>query len=124
MQLRMTSEALPAQIYPGLIITYKVSPLLGLPLSWMTEITAVSPGKYFVDEQRKGPFRFWHHQHLFEEQGPGVLMTDIVHYRLPLGPLGSLAHQLFVKKELQALFAFREQVLNDLFRRQRHSDLT
>src|ERR1044072_8072318 len=88
------------QIYPGQIITYKVSPVLGIPLFWMTEITHVVPGKLFVDEQRRGPYRLWHHQHHFEAVTGGVLMTDIIHYELPLGWLGELVRILVVRRQL------------------------
>jgi ligand-binding SRPBCC domain-containing protein len=117
MKFRVTSGELPQEIYPGQIITYTVSPVLGIPLYWMTEITHVVPGRLFVDEQRKGPYRLWHHQHHFEETEGGVLMTDIVHYQLPLGPLGELARALFIGRQLDDIFAFRQRVVDDLFRK-------
>lgn len=109
MRFRVTSGALPEEIYPGMIITYKVSPLLGIPLFWMTEITQVQPLKMFVDEQRRGPYRMWHHQHHFEEKDGGVMMRDIVHYELPLGILGEVANALFVKRQLNEIFEFRRK---------------
>lgn len=93
--------------YAGQIIEYKVSPVLGIPLYWMTEITQVEEGKYFVDEQRYGPYSLWHHQHHFKEVNGGVEMTDIVHYKIPLGFLGDIAHALFVKKEVEKIFEHR-----------------
>ena len=113
MNFRVTSGGLPTDIYPGQIITYRVSPLFGIPLFWMTEITAVVAGKLFVDEQRRGPYRMWHHQHHFEEQEGGVLMTDIVHYEMPLGILGKVANSLLVNRELEQIFDFRTQVIAD-----------
>jgi len=115
MNFRVTSGDLPEAIYPGMIITYKVSPLLGIPLFWMTEITHVMPGKLFVDEQRRGPYRLWHHQHHFEERDGGVLMRDIVHYQLPLGILGEVANLLFVKRQLNTIFDFRRKMVADTF---------
>ncbi len=115
MKFRVTSGTLPQQIYPGQIITYRVSPLLGIPLFWMTEITAVQEGKLFVDEQRRGPYSLWHHQHHFEEKDGGVLMTDLVHYEVPLGPLGTVANALIVRKELQTIFDFRARVVAERF---------
>lgn len=115
MHFRVTSGDQPAEIYPGMIITYKVSPLLNIPLFWMTEITHVIPGKLFVDEQRRGPYKLWHHQHHFEAREGGVLMTDIVHYELPLGILGTAAHALFVRKQLKDIFAFRREKVDALF---------
>jgi ligand-binding SRPBCC domain-containing protein len=115
MKFIVTSPPHTGDIYPGQIITYKVSPLLGIPLSWMTEITHVVPGKLFVDEQRQGPYSLWHHQHLFEPDGNGTLMTDIVHYKLPLGPLGALAKALFVGKQLEDIFDYRKKVIEEKF---------
>ena len=103
------------KMYPGQIIEYKVSPVLGIPLYWMTEITHVEEGKYFVDEQRFGPYSLWHHQHHFKKVEGGIEMTDIVHYKLPLGWLGDLAHLLFVKKQLQQIFDYRFAVVEQLF---------
>lgn len=107
MGFRVTSGELPQGIYPGQVITYKVAPLLGIPLFWMTEITAVVEGKLFVDEQRRGPYRMWHHQHHFDEKDGGVLMTDIVHYEVPFGVLGRLANAAVVRRELETIFDFR-----------------
>lgn len=105
----------PKVMYPGLMIAYKVSPVLGIPLGWITEITHVESGKYFVDEQRKGPYKMWHHEHHFEETPEGVLMTDIVSYTLPLGWLGKLAHGIFVRKQLEGIFAYRFKKVEELF---------
>lgn len=104
-----------AKMYPGMIITYKVSPLFGIKLNWMTEITQVEEGKYFIDEQRFGPFKFWHHQHHFKAIDGGVEMTDILTYGLPLGILGKIAHGIMVKNKVKEIFAFREQKVNELF---------
>jgi ligand-binding SRPBCC domain-containing protein len=103
------------RMYPGQIIEYKVSPVLGIPLYWMTEITHVEEGRYFVDEQRFGPYSLWHHQHHFRQVDRGVEMTDIVHYKLPLGFLGDIANGLFVKKQLEHIFEFRHKRVVELF---------
>ena len=116
MRFRVTSGDLPDEIYPGQIITYKVSPVLNIPLFWMTEITHVIPQKMFVDTQLRGPYRLWHHQHHFETRDGGTFMTDLVHYQLPLGFLGSIAHALFVKKQVASIFTYREAKINRLFR--------
>lgn len=105
------------RMYPGQIITYTVRPVLGIPLFWMTEITHVREGEFFVDEQRVGPYALWHHQHHFKPIEGGVEMTDLVHYRLPLGPLGTLAHALFVRRQLEEIFDYRYQVLEKRFGR-------
>ena len=92
------------RMYPGQIIEYTVKPVLGIPLYWMTEITHVEDHKYFVDEQRFGPYSMWHHQHHFKQIEGGVEMTDIVHYKLPFWILGDIAHALFVKAQLTHIF--------------------
>jgi ligand-binding SRPBCC domain-containing protein len=102
-------------MYPGQIIEYKVRPVLGIPLYWMTEITHVADQQYFVDEQRFGPYSLWHHQHHFKAVEGGVEMTDIVHYKLPLGWLGDIANNLFVKAQLKKIFAYRYQKTEALF---------
>ncbi|HMO31513.1 MAG TPA: SRPBCC family protein [Lacibacter sp.] len=103
------------RMYPGQIIEYKVSPLLGIPLYWMTEITHVEERKMFVDEQRFGPYTLWHHQHHFREIEGGVEMTDIVHYRLPLWVLGDLAQWLFVRRQLEGIFRHRFSAVENRF---------
>ena len=101
--------------YAGQIITYKVSPLPGIRMSWVTEITHVDPGKYFVDEQRYGPYSMWHHEHIFKPVEGGVLMTDRVSYKIPLGILGHIAQNLFVRRQLKDVFSYRNNVLDQIF---------
>jgi ligand-binding SRPBCC domain-containing protein len=115
MDFRITSEQPTPRAYPGQIITYKVKPLLGIALSWMTEITQVVEGKYFVDEQRAGPYRIWHHEHHFKATDGGVEMTDLIHYQLPLGWLGSIANALFVRRQLTTIFEYRRKKITELF---------
>lgn len=104
------------KMYAGQIIEYTVNPLLGIPVYWMTEITHVKEKEYFIDEQRFGPYKFWHHQHHFEETNEGILMTDIVHYKLPLLFLGDIANKLIVKKQLTEIFEYRSQKVDQLFK--------
>lgn len=115
MNFRILNEEPLGEIYPGMVIRYKVSPVMKLPLFWMTEITAVRRFRLFVDVQRRGPYKLWHHQHLFEENDKGVKMTDIVNYELPLGPLGGIAHGLMVRKQLREIFEFRRQKVEEIF---------
>lgn len=103
------------KMYAGQVITYTVKPVLGIPLFWMTEITHVADQQFFVDEQRVGPYSLWHHQHHFKAIEGGVEMTDLVHYKLPLGWLGNLAHLIFVKRQLQGIFDYRWKVLEERF---------
>lgn len=102
-------------MYPGQIIQYKVSPFKGITTNWVTEITHVKEGEYFVDEQRFGPYSLWHHKHFIRPQGDWVLMEDIIDYKLPLGILGQIMHSLVVKKQLSQIFKFRENKLKELF---------
>jgi len=98
-----------------MIITYFVSPLFGIKLRWMTEITHVKEKEYFVDEQRFGPYALWHHQHHFKPVEGGIIMTDIVNYAIPYGFLGRIANAVFVRKKLKQVFSFREKAVGHLF---------
>jgi len=102
-------------MFPGQIIQYKVSPFPGIKTKWVTEITHVKEGDYFVDEQRFGPYALWHHKHFLKEHDKGVEMEDIIDYKLPFGILGQLAHPLLVKKQLSQIFKYREEKLIELF---------
>ena len=115
MGFEITSNNLPEKMYPGMIISYKVSPLLGIKLTWVTEITHVKEMEFFVDEQRIGPYSIWHHQHKIEPVENGVLMSDIVTYKPPLGILGGLSNQLFIKSQLEKIFNYRETALENIF---------
>lgn len=105
----------PERMYPGLFIQYTVSPLLGIPMRWVTEITHVREGEYFVDEQRVGPYAIWHHEHFFTEVEGGVLMRDVVHYKVPLGILGQLVHPLIVRPKLEQIFSYRWEANERMF---------
>ena len=111
----VTSNLGAEKMYPGMIITYKVSPLLGIKLNWMTEITHVKDKEYFVDEQRIGPYSLWHHQHKIQPVKGGVLMTDIVTYQPPMGILGAIANSLFIKRQLQEIFDYRTIAMEKRF---------
>ncbi|MBN2747750.1 MAG: SRPBCC family protein [Bacteroidales bacterium] len=107
----ITSGNVPEKMYEGMIITYKVSPVAGIKTDWMTEITHIKNQEYFVDEQRVGPYKLWHHQHhIFPIEG-GVLMRDIVTYSPPFGILGRIANALIIKKKLKEIFTYRYNAL-------------
>jgi len=106
----VTTE-LPEKMYEGLMIEYTVKPLLGIPMNWITEIKTVKDLEFFVDEQRKGPYKIWHHEHHFKEVDGGVEMTDIVSYELPLGFLGRIMHPILVRKKLDEIFDYRFKVV-------------
>lgn len=115
MGFRITSNNGTDLMYPGQIITYKVSPFNGIEMNWVTEITHVKDGEYFVDEQRFGPYKMWHHEHFIREIDNGVEMTDLVSYKIPFGILGKIMHQLVIKRKLYQIFHHRFNVLNELF---------
>lgn len=103
------------EMFAGQIIHYYITPLFGIKLQWVTEITHVQDKKFFVDEQRFGPYAFWHHKHFLKEIPGGVEMEDIVHYKVPMGILGQMAHPFLVKPKLEEIFAFRQKKLVELF---------
>jgi ligand-binding SRPBCC domain-containing protein len=109
-------DTIPEKVYPGMIIRYTVKPLLNIPVHWVTEITQVEEKAFFIDDQRVGPYRLWHHQHLFRETAEGVEMTDIVTYALPLGLLGRLAGSLFVHRKVRKIFDYRYHILEKHFK--------
>lgn len=103
------------KMYSGQIIEYVVTPVLGIPTTWITEITHVQDQQYFVDEQRFGPYDLWHHKHFLKEIEGGVEMEDLIHYKIPLGILGQLAHPIIVKPKLDEIFEYRRKKLIELF---------
>ena len=114
LRLRFTSPP-PERVYPGLVVSYEVRPFLGFPLAWATEITQVVEGERFVDDQRVGPYRLWHHQHELRDVEGGTEIRDTVHYALPLGPLGDVIARQAVRPRVAAIFEFRRAVLRERF---------
>lgn len=110
-----SDQTTSTKVYAGMIITYKIAPLLGIKMDWMTEITHVVEKQYFVDEQRFGPYALWHHQHHFKEIAGGVLMNDILHYAIPYGVIGRLSNSVFVGNKLKQVFEFREKAIERIF---------
>lgn len=115
MGFNITSAFFKEKMYPGMVITYKVTPLLTIPMRWMTEITQVKENEYFIDEQRVGPYKIWHHQHHFKAIEGGVEMTDIIDYVIPFGFLGRLLEPIVVQPKLKEIFNFREKRVKELF---------
>ncbi len=103
------------KMFPGQIIQYIVTPILGIKTKWVTEITHVVENEYFVDEQRFGPYALWHHKHFLKEIPNGVEMEDIVDYKVPFGILGQLVHPFLVKPKLDEIFEYRQKKLIELF---------
>jgi ligand-binding SRPBCC domain-containing protein len=109
------TKNLPDKMYPGIIISYYVKPIIGFKMLWVSEITQVKNQEYFVDEQKIGPYRLWHHQHHIQPIVRGVLMTDIVNYSPPYGLIGKIANKIFIKHQLDEIFDFRTKKLVELF---------
>lgn len=103
------------KMYAGMLISYLVTPAPGIPMKWLSEITHVYEPFYFVDEQRSGPYKFWHHQHFLKEINGGVEMQDIISYKIPFGIVGDFLNTLFIRKQLQNIFDFRKKKLEELF---------
>lgn len=115
MGFQITNEPIAEKMYAGMIIAYKVTPILGIPINWVTEITQVKDLEYFVDEQRVGPYAIWHHEHRLNKIDGGIVMEDIVSYKPPLGFLGDIANTVLIKSQLNSIFEFRFQAVEKEF---------
>ena len=102
-------------MFPGQIIQYIITPILGIKTKWVTEITHVKDNEYFVDEQRFGPYALWHHKHFIRSIDRGIEMEDIIDYKLPMGWLGQLVHPVIVAPKLKEIFDYRQKKLIELF---------
>ena len=112
----IVKSEVPEKMYEGLMIAYTVKPLAGIPMNWVTEIKTVKDLAFFVDEQRVGPYKIWHHEHHFKAVEGGVMMTDILHYDIGKSIFGWFAGQLFVHKMVKEIFEYRYKVLADYFK--------
>ncbi len=115
MNFEITSKNTNQNMYPGMIITYNVTPFLNLKMVWITEITHIEDHILFIDEQKIGPYKMWHHEHRFEQVDDGILMTDTITYVPPFGLLGMLANHLFIKKRITKIFDYRKNILEKIF---------
>ena len=104
-------------VYPGMFIAYRLSPMRGMRVSWVTEITHLEVGKYFIDEQRKGPYRIWHHEHHFRQVGSGTEMHDILYYSIPWGFIGKMTDKFLVYDKVLEIFKYREMKIGKIFRK-------
>ena len=107
-------SSIEKEMYSGQIIQYTVRPLFGIPFKWVTEITHVEKNRFFVDEQRFGPYSFWHHKHYLKPIKGGVEMRDVIHYKIPLGVIGQIIHPIVVKPKLKEIFDYRKKTLNKI----------
>lgn len=117
MLFKITSDNKDEKMYPGMIISYKVAPVLNIPMTWVTEITQVKKHAFFIDNQVIGPYKLWHHQHIFEPTKDGILMKDIITYAPPFGIIGKIANFLFIKRKVESIFDFRFEILEEKFNR-------
>ena len=113
--LGFSSDHDEQEMYAGQIITHTIRPICAIPIVWVTEITHVHQPYYFVDEQRFGPYKFWHHQHRFIPTEKGVRMIDTLHYSLPFGIIGKIVDKIKVSKDIKNIFNYRYEKLNTLF---------
>jgi ligand-binding SRPBCC domain-containing protein len=115
MGFKILSDLNNSKMYPGQIIEYYVTPVAGIKMHWVTEITHVKNLEFFVDEQRFGPYAFWHHKHFLKQVDGGIEMIDIVHYKAPFGFIGRIANALFIEKKIKEIFDFRYKKLEEIF---------
>jgi ligand-binding SRPBCC domain-containing protein len=115
MSFEILSPIAGVPMYEGMIIQYKISPFLGIKMDWVTEITHIREGEYFIDEQRFGPYALWHHQHHFEARDGGVMMTDLLHYKVPYWIVGDIADAVFVDQQIERIFTFRKKAIEEYF---------
>lgn len=115
MGFKILSDLNNSKMYPGQIIEYYVTPVAGIKMHWVTEITHVKNLEFFVDEQRFGPYAFWHHKHFLKQVDGGIEMIDIVHYKAPFGFIGRIANAFFIEKKIKEIFDFRYKKLEEIF---------
>lgn len=115
MNFKVLNETHSSEMYPGQIIEYHVSPFAGIRTHWVTEITQVKEGEFFIDEQRFGPYRFWHHEHHLRPHAQGTEMLDLIYYKIPGGLMGNFINAVIVQRKLDRIFNFRRQKLDEIF---------
>ena len=116
LDFKIKSELSEGDIYEGMTINYTVKPLLGIPVKWKTVLSKIIKYKTFTDTQIEGPYETWEHTHSFLTTKEGIIMIDLVKYKLPLGFLGSLINSLLVRNKIEEIFNFRMKVLKQLFK--------
>tara|TARA_Y100001968_G_C19316320_1_gene696882 strand:- start:462 stop:926 length:465 start_codon:yes stop_codon:yes gene_type:complete len=115
MKFKITSKNEDKIIFPGMIIKYKITPLLNIPLKWVTEITSVKEKVSFIDQQHKGPYKEWIHEHKLESTPKGIIMYDTIKYIPPFGIIGKITNWMFIRRRVNKIFDYRRQVLNEIF---------
>ena len=115
MDFKIISKLNGEEIFEGMKIDYTVKPLFGIAIHWQTEICKVENQRYFTDRQVKGPYKIWQHTHTFSEIKGGVLMHDVVNYKLPFGFIGRALNSIFIRRKIETIFEYRKNILNNLF---------
>jgi ligand-binding SRPBCC domain-containing protein len=115
MEFKILSNLEGEGIYEGMLIDYRVKPMLGIPVRWQTEISDVKENYSFTDEQLTGPYKIWKHTHTFTAKEDGVLMTDVIQYELPLGWLGKIVEKIIVRDKIKSIFDYRKNILTKIF---------
>ena len=115
MNFEILTDLKDVSMYPGMLIRYKVSPIAKIRMNWVTEITSVKPFEYFIDEQRFGPYALWHHEHRFEKTTEGILMSDILHYGVPLGFIGQIVNEIMISRRIDHIFEYRQDIIKEIF---------
>lgn len=121
LEFKILTQLKDKEFYKGMLIDYRLKPLLGIPVNWQTEIIEVDQPKKFIDKQLKGPYKIWEHTHIFIQQDNGILMKDHLKYALPFGIIGKMAHFLLIKKKIENIFIYRKKILKEIFN---HADNT
>jgi len=115
MDFKILTSLSSGEIFDGMKIDYRVKPLFGISMHWQTEIKKVENQRSFTDTQIKGPYEIWEHTHIFSESNDGVLMQDVVNYKLPLGYIGVMMNSILIRKKIENIFEYRKKVLQKLF---------
>ncbi|MBU8891280.1 MAG: SRPBCC family protein [Bacteroidales bacterium] len=115
LHFKILSRSDAGEMYPGMIISYKVSSLSNLVVKWVTEVTQIKKHKYFIDHQIQGLYKIWHHEHHFKEIANGTEMKDILFYDVRFGFVGQLLHKIFIRKRIEEIFNYRELKIKELF---------
>ena len=111
-EIKNTNET---SMYAGKIISYSITPLASIPMTWVTEITQYKEKEYFIDEQRFGPYKFWHHHHKFIEEEGKTMMIDEVSFAYYGGVIGDLVQHYLITNRIKDIFQFRAKEISHLF---------
>jgi ligand-binding SRPBCC domain-containing protein len=123
MSFEIQTDLTGVRMYAGMIIQYKVRPVANIPMRWTTEITQAEDHRFFIDEQRFGPYRFWHHQHHFEPLDEHcTAMRDILHYKVGYGPVGALMNRMYIGNRLEEIFDYRAKAIAEIFPAPQHQE--